>query len=70
MVNISKHTQNPETIGTSLAEVAAGGAKARDWEVFHDPATGQMRMIQRGAELPPDGNVVTSIASTGFAATA
>lgn len=70
--NTSK-PQSAQNVGEALASIAAQGEMGSDWEVFHDPATGQMKFVRRGdtARSPVPGSVpVTSIAATGFAAIA
>ena len=69
-MNHNTHKQKSQDVQEAMTEIASNGEQG-EWEVFHDPATGQMKFVRRGDpnSQPQPGSVpVTSIASTGFAA--
>jgi len=65
--------QKTEEVADALSGIAENGEQGSDWEVFHDPATGQMKFVRRGdptAQPQPGSVPVTTIAASGFAAIA
>lgn len=71
MIQNTNTQQKTEETQEALTNIAANGEQGSDWEVFHDPATGQMRFVRRDdpSNRPQPGSVpVTSIAASGFAA--
>src|SRR5450759_617833 len=69
MTDHTTKPQNDNQAAEAMADIAAGDSGA-DWEVFHDPATGQMKFVRRGdiTGRPQPGSVpITSIAASGFA---
>lgn len=72
MIHNTNKPHTTEEACDALTSIAANGEHGADWEVFHDPATGQMKFVRRGdpSSQPQPGSVpVTSIAATGFATT-
>lgn len=73
MIQNTNKPQKTEEVRDALTSIAANGEQGSDWEVFHDPVTGQMKFVRRGdpSSQPQPGSVpVTSIAASGFAAIA
>lgn len=71
MIQNTNKPQKAAEVREALTSIAANGDQDSDWEVFHDPASGQMKFVRRGdsSSQPQPGSVpVTSIAASGFAA--
>ena len=71
MIQNTNKLQKTEDVRNALTNIAASGDQDSNWEVFHDPATGQLKFVERGgtSNPPQPGSVpVTSIAASGFAA--